>query len=190
MAKAGSRPHQASLELPIGFGLAVCLAAVSLIPSIQAASACTAVIMCLLPDGAGSWRAALSRIQGVLLGCAVGTIAFLIHQASPDGLGGPLFPPIAGAGAACTLAACRAAGLPEMGGRVSCISFILTFLMGGADTGCGLERLLGTLAGSSIAITLALIHSGWHRLRSRHPAHRQYSRPRRWRWRRQIRSLD
>lgn len=149
-------------DIRIGISIALCILLCQLVPVIQTLAACTSAIMCSQDTGNTSWKAMLTRLLGVICGGVTGIAVALLHGAIPGMI---VFAVLAGIGVMLNLMLCRLVKLPYIAARVSCMSFVLVVLLGGANYALG--RFIGTLCGGVIALAVAAV---WSWLHSRAPA--------------------
>jgi len=131
-----------------------------LIPSIQLLAALTGTLMCTQINGKVTVKSTVNRLEGVLVGGVVAVLVLLCVDAVPESVREYIFALLAGVGCVLTLFCCKLIRLPDIAGRVSCITFILTIVMGPMTSGPKymLARFLGTLAGGLTAIAVAYVN--------------------------------
>jgi len=149
-----------NVEVRIGICAALCKLLTMLIPSIQLLAALTGTLMCTQMNSKVTVKSTVNRLEGVLAGGVVAVLVLLCVDALPEGVRDYIFALLAGAGCVLTLFCCKLIKLPDIAGRVSCITFILTIVMGPMTSGPKyvIARFLGTLAGGLIAIAVAYVN--------------------------------
>lgn len=156
--KIGIAPIDIAIGISVVACLLVCHAAGLLGFQIQALAACTGAVMCTQDSRKASWGAGLNRIVGVICGGAVGIVIVLIDNAVNVDL---LFYLMVGAGVVANMLLCKAAKLPFVQSRVSCMSLLLVTLVlqGGLRINYAFGRLIGTLAGACVALLVSMAFS-------------------------------
>ena len=150
-------------DLRIGIGFAIAMLLVHLFPSIQALSACTAVIMCTQDNGKVTWKSGLVRVEGVLIGGACALLVVVLDNYIGNSY---VFMLLCGAGLILNLLCCKLAKMPGVVARVSCITFALVALalQGTARIKYALLRVVGTAVGAVLALLLSWV---WDKLNIR-----------------------
>jgi len=144
-------------DVRIGIGFALALLLVHFFPSIQALSAGTAIIMCTQDNEKITWKAGLTRVEGVLIGGVLAVLVVLIDNA----VGNPyLFMLLCGLGIVLNLLACRLAKMPNVAAKVSCITFALVTLatQGEIRLRYAIFRVIGTAVGALLALAIAWVY--------------------------------
>ena len=154
--KIGIEPIEIAIGAAVALTLLVCHLAGLLGLQIQALAACTGAVMCVQDSKKASWGAGLNRIKGVLCGGLIGIVIVLIDNALNVDL---VFYLLVGIGAVVNLLLCKAAKLPFVQGRVSCMSLLLVTLVlqGGLRINYAFGRLIGTLVGACMALLVSMV---------------------------------
>ncbi len=149
-----------SIALTVLLCLLICYIAELFGLRLQALAACTGAVMCVQEGKKASWKAGLNRILGVILGGLTGILVVLIDNAVQLPL---LFCVLAALGILLNFLLCRAAKLPLIQARVSCITVLLVVLAleGGARIDYALGRFAGTLVGVAVSL---LVSMTWEKL--------------------------
>jgi len=144
-------------DVRIGIGFELSLLLVYFFPSIQALSAGTAVIMCTQDSGKFTWKAGLTRLEGVLIGGVCAVLIVLLDNWIGNQF---VFIALCGIGIVLNLVCCRAAKMPAIAAKVSCITFVLVTLVlqGEARLKYALLRVLGTAVGALVALLISWIY--------------------------------
>lgn len=152
------------LEFRIGITIVICLLVCKLCEvlgfSIQALAACTGAVMCVQEGGKASFGACKNRVVGVICGGIVGVGVVLLDNLIGVDL---VFYLLVGLGIMANFVLCKAAKLPLVQARVSCMTVLLVVLVlgGPARLNYAIGRFIGTLAGALVAWAVS---AAWEKL--------------------------
>lgn len=154
MNETQTRISLTGLEFRIGITIVLCLLACKACEllgfSIQALAACTGAVMCVQEGGKASFGACKNRVLGVICGGIVGVGIVLLDNLIGVDL---VFYLLVGLGIMANFVLCKAAKLPLVQARVSCMTVLLVVLVlgGPARLNYAIGRFIGTLLGALIA---------------------------------------
>ena len=145
--------HTRSLALRIAVAVAASVALARLL-SLQELAAATAAVMLTQPESRITLKSASTRLLGVVIGGLCGMAVAAVDNGLHDPV---LFVLLVFAGAWATLALCALARLPDIAGRVSCITFVLVALVtqGQERYLYAWHRLTGTLLGAVVSLAVS-----------------------------------
>ena len=145
--------HTRSLALRIAVAVAASVALARLL-SLQELAAATAAVMLTQPESRITLKSASTRLLGVVIGGLCGMAVAAVDNGLHDPV---LFVLLVFAGAWATLALCALARLPDIAGRVSCITFVLVALVAQGQERYlyAWHRLTGTLLGAVVSLAVS-----------------------------------